>query len=62
MTVEANLIGYEGEEFYGCHMRLLIYKRLRGEKKFESLEALREAVMQNREETTAYFRKKNAEP
>lgn len=61
MTVEANLIGYEGEEFYGCHMRLLFYKRLRGEKKFESLDALREAVMQNREETIAYFRKKNAE-
>lgn len=56
MTVEANLIGYEGEEFYGCHMRLLFYKRLRGEKKFESLDALREAVMLNREETIAYFR------
>ena len=56
MTVEANLIGYEGEEFYGCHMRLLFYKRLRGEKKFESLEALREAVMLNREETIEYFR------
>lgn len=55
MTVEANLIGYEGDEFYGCHMRLLFYKRLRGEKKFESLEALREAVMHNREETKAYF-------
>ena len=55
MTVEANLIGYEGDEFYGCHMRLLFYKRLRGEKKFESLEALREAVMRNREETKAYF-------
>ena len=56
MTVEANLIGYEGEEFYGCHMRLLFYKRLREEKKFESLEALREAVMFNREETIEYFR------
>ena len=56
MTVEANLIGYEGEEFYGCHMRLLFFKRLREEKKFESLEALREAVMLNREETIAYFR------
>ena len=56
MTVEANLIGYEGEEFYGCHMRLLLYKQLRGEKKFESLEALREAVMANREEAVEYFR------
>ena len=61
MTVEANLIGYEGEEFYGCHMRLLFFKRLRGEKKFDSLDVLREAVMLNREETIAYFQKKNAE-
>ena len=61
MTVEANLIGYEGEEFYGCHMRLLFFKRLRGEKKFESLEALREAVMHNREETIEYIRAKEQE-
>ena len=40
---------------------LQLYKQLRGEKKFESLEALREAVMKNREEAVAYFRKKNAE-
>ena len=61
MTVEANLIGYEGDEFYGCHMRLLFYKRLRGEKKFESLEALREAVMLNREETKVYFQELEAQ-
>ena len=57
MTVEANLIGYEGDEFYGCHMRLLFYKRLREEKKFENLDALREAVMLNRDEAVAYFRR-----
>ena len=56
LTVEANLIGYEGDEFYGCHMRLLLYKHLRGEKKFENLEELRAAVMNNREETKAYFK------
>ena len=56
ITVEANLIGYEGEEFYGCHMRLLFYKQLRGEKKFDNLDALREAVMLNREEAIEYFR------
>ena len=32
MTVEANLIGYEGGELYGCHMRLLLCRRLRAEK------------------------------
>ena len=58
MTVEANLIGYEGEEFYGCHMRLLLCRQLREEKKFDSLEALREEVMRNRSQTIAYFRAK----
>ena len=61
MTVEANLIGYEGDEFYGCHMRLLHYKQLRKEQKFESLNALREAVMKNREQAVAYFRQMNEE-
>lgn len=58
MTVEANLIGYEGEEFYGCHMRLLLCSRLRAEKKFDSLAQLREEVMRNRTQTIAYFRAK----
>ena len=61
MTVEANLIGYEGGEFYGCHMRLLLCKRLRAEKKFDSLEALREEVMRNRTQTVAYFQEKATE-
>ena len=61
MTVEANLIGYEGGEFYGCHMRLLLCKRLRAEKKFDSLEALREEVMRNRMQTVAYFQEKATE-
>lgn len=55
MTVEANLIGYEGEEFYGRHMRLLLCRQLREEKKFDSLSQLREEVMRNRSETIAYF-------
>lgn len=55
MTVEANLIGYEGAEFYGCHMRLMLGRRLRAEKKFDSLEALRAEVMHNREQTVAYW-------
>ena len=61
MTVEANLIGYEGGEFYGCHMRLLLCRRLRAEKKFDSLEALREEVMRNRSQTIAYFKAKAIE-
>ena len=61
MTVEANLIGYEGGEFYGCHMRLLLCRLLRAEKKFDSLEALREEVMRNRTQTVAYFQEKATE-
>ena len=60
-TIEANLIDYEGKEFYGCHMRLLLFKCLRKEKKFESLEALREAVMRNREETVLYFEQRETQ-
>lgn len=62
MTVEANLIGYEGEEFYGRHMRLLLCRQLREERKFDSLDALREEVMRNRAQTEAYFeaRRENA--
>ena len=59
-TIEANLIGYQGDEFYGCHMRLVLFKRLREEKKFGSLSQLREAVMQNREEVCAYFSGRDA--
>lgn len=55
VTVEANLLGYEGEDLYGCHMRLLFFKRIREEKKFESLEALRTEVLLNREQVAAYF-------
>lgn len=55
VTIEANLIDYEGDEFYGCHMRLCFFVRLREEKKFESLEALREEVLKNREQVRAYF-------
>ena len=60
MTVEANLIDYEGGEFYGCHMRLLLCRRLRAEKRFDSLEQLREEVMRNRSQTIAYFSDRRA--
>ncbi len=57
-TIEANLLDYEGEEFYGCHMRIELHKRIRGEKTFESLAALRDEVMSNREQVRAYFAEK----
>ncbi len=54
-TIEANLLDWQGGEFYGCHMRLCLCKRLREERRFESLEALRAEVMRNREQVRAYF-------
>ncbi|MBQ2948825.1 MAG: bifunctional riboflavin kinase/FAD synthetase [Clostridia bacterium] len=54
-TIEANLIDYDGGDCYGCHMRLTFFMRLREEKKFDSLEQLREEVMLNREQVRTYF-------
>jgi len=54
-TIEANLIDYGGEDCYGCHMRLRLYARIRAEKKFESLELLREEVLRNRGQVKAFF-------
>ena len=59
-TIEANLIDYSGEECYGCHMRLKLYKRIREEKKFDSLTTLREEVLKNREQVKEYFEEMNA--
>lgn len=42
-------------ELYGEKIRVEFFTRLRGEKKFDSLEALREEVLRNAAETRAYF-------
>lgn len=57
-TIEANLIDYDGGECYGCHMRLAFYWRVREERRFDSLEALRDEVMKNREQVRGYFARK----
>ena len=55
---EANLLDYSGGSLYGRHMRLSLCSYVRPEKKFDSLEALREEVMRNRTQTIAYFRER----
>ena len=40
---------------YPHTVRMEFYKRLRGERKFPSLEALKDEVMRNAEQTRAYF-------
>ena len=54
-AIEANLLDYSGGSLYGKHMRLSLCSHVRPEKKFDSLEALREEVMRNREQVRAYF-------
>ncbi len=54
-TIEANLLDFYGESLYGKHMRLRLYQFVREERRFDSLEALREEVMRNREQVRAYF-------
>ena len=54
-SIEANLLDYAGGSLYGKHMRLSLCSFVRPEKKFESLTALREEVMRNREQVRAYF-------
>ena len=54
VTVEGFILDFHGD-LYGQTVRMEFYKKLRGERKFESLEALREEVMRNAEQTRAYF-------
>lgn len=54
VTVEGYLLGFSGD-LYGQQVRLEFYKFLRGERKFPSLEALREEVRHNAQQTMDYF-------
>ena len=54
VSVETHLLGFDGD-LYGQTVRLDFYKRLRGEVKFPSLEALRQEILRNVAETEAYF-------
>ena len=54
VTVEPWILDYRGD-LYGKTIRLELYKRLRPERRFDSVEELRAAILQNAEETRAYF-------
>lgn len=54
VTVESFLLDFDGD-LYGKTVWLELYHRLRPERSFESLEALRAEVKKNAEETRAYF-------
>ena len=50
ITVEPWILDYKGD-LYGKRIRVDFYKMLRGEKKFDSLDALRQEILNNSEET-----------
>ena len=54
VSVETYLLGFDGD-LYGQTVRLEFHKRLRGEVKFPTLEALRQEILKNVAETEAYF-------
>ena len=54
VTVEGFILDFSGD-LYGQTVRMEFYKKLRGERKFADLEALKKEVMHNAEQTRAYF-------
>ena len=54
VNVEGFILDFDGD-LYGQTIRMEFYRRLRGERKFPSLEALRAEVMHNADQTRAYF-------
>ena len=56
VTIEPWLLDFEGD-LYGKPMTLHFYSFLRPEKKFDSLEALRQEIQKNAQETREFFEK-----
>ena len=54
VSVETFLLGFDGD-LYGQEIRIEFCRRLRGEKKFASLEELRQEIQHNIRETKRYF-------
>ncbi|MCI9156424.1 MAG: riboflavin biosynthesis protein RibF [Lawsonibacter sp.] len=54
VTVEGFILDFDGA-LYGRQVRMEFYKRLRGERKFSSMDALADEIRNNAEQTRAYF-------
>ncbi len=54
VTVEPWILDFD-DNLYGRRVRIDYYRHLRGEKKFENLDALRAEILRNADETRAYF-------
>ena len=55
-TIEAHLLDFEGGDLYGRNLTLTYVQYLRPEIKFPSLEALKEQMVQDREDARAWAR------
>ena len=54
VTVEGFILDFDGN-LYGEQVRMEFYHRLRGEKKFPTLQALADEVARNARQTREYF-------
>lgn len=54
-NMETHIIGYNGN-LYGSCVRVNFYKRIRDEKRFDSIDALRAEIEKNIQEAISYFR------
>lgn len=61
LTVEPWLLDFNGD-LYGQAVTLEFWSYLRGERKFESLEALRQEILRNAQQTRAYFQSLDSGP
>lgn len=61
VTVEPWILDFEGD-LYGRILRLELYKRLRPERKFDCVDALRAAILENAAQTRAYFAERGQGP
>jgi riboflavin kinase/FMN adenylyltransferase len=58
-NVEAFILDYSGD-LYGQELRVEFFRHLRGERRFPSVEALRDEVMRNAQQTREYFAELNS--
>ena len=60
VTVEPWILDYDGD-LYGQDIRVEFCARLRPERKFPGLPALRDAILENAAQTRAYFAARGAQ-
>ncbi|MFK8056644.1 MAG: bifunctional riboflavin kinase/FAD synthetase [Saprospiraceae bacterium] len=58
-TIEANILDFKGD-LYGKELRVELIQRIRGDVTFESLDALKQQIQRDREETIDIFQQLNA--